>query len=168
MTFNLWLAKYFKTDVSQVECLLSDRTAIKFLIAWSLFESKCFKGSANFDSLLDFSKVISENGKFEFAALQEPTTHFHSRYQDKKCFKNLMHDKASKESKESGEMKQILVKNITDLDSGEKTLMLLIVIYRFRNNIFHGNKGVQSWLGYKDQIDLCIRAMQSFITSYTN
>ena len=42
--------------------------------------------------------------------------------------------------------------------------MLLVVVYRFRNNIFHGNKGVDSWLQYRPQIEKCTNVMQHLIT----
>ena len=40
---------------------------------------------------------------------------------------------------------------------------VVVVVYRFRNNMFHGNKGVASWLRYREQIALCVLAMQEFI-----
>jgi hypothetical protein len=61
------------------------------------------------------------------------------------------------------DLEKIFSKKLNELDTYETTFMLLVVIYRFRNNIFHGNKGVQSWLVYREQIDLCINAMQFFI-----
>jgi hypothetical protein len=97
----------------------------------------------------------------ECESLQEPVAHFHGRYQDKKLFKNLMHE--DKREVLAG----LLAKDLATLSYCEKINMLLIVIHRFRNNIFHGNKSVKSWLTYKVQINLCITAMQTFIDSST-
>jgi len=161
MTFDQWFAHYLQQDELQVEHLLRDRTATRFLIAWSLFESRCFEGFAKINKFSAFAKLISEIHDFECLALQEPAKHFHSRYQDKQRCKNLMHDQKSKE------MEEILSKEFAELSRYELTLMLLVVVYRFRNNIFHGNKGVRSWLGYKEQISLCLDVMQSFISAAT-
>jgi hypothetical protein len=155
--FDKWFASYLHQDESQVELLLRDKTAMRFLIAWSIFESKCFEGFAKINKLSNFAKQLSESRHFDFSALHETVAHFHNRYQDKQRYKNLMHDQRSVE------LEEILLKKLSDLGTYDITLMLLIVIYRFRNNIFHGNKGVQSWLVYREQINLCINAMQSFI-----
>ncbi|MGC2062309.1 MAG: hypothetical protein WA610_04975 [Thermodesulfovibrionales bacterium] len=160
MTFDQWFSNYLQQDEIQVKLLLNDKTATRFLIAWSLFESKCFEGFAKINKLSEFAKQISENRDFQFEGLQASAAHFHSRYQDKQRYRNLMHDQKSKE------LKDILDKNLADLSRYESTFMLLIVIYRFRNNIFHGNKGVRSWLYYREQINLCINAMQSLIPSH--
>jgi hypothetical protein len=159
MTFDQWFAHYLKQDELQVKQLLEDQTAIRFLIAWSLLESKCFDGFVKMGKLSHFAKKISEMCNFECLALQEPAKNFHSRYQNKQYYRNLMY------KKESMEMREILDKDFDELSRHELTHMLLIIIYRFRNNIFHGNKGVQSWLGYKEQINLCVEVMQSLISA---
>ncbi len=40
----------------------------------------------------------------------------------------------------------------------------LCIIIRYRNNMFHGNKGVSSWLAYRQQINDCTCLMQHFIS----
>jgi len=59
--------------------------------------------------------------------------------------------------------KKILTKDISNLKPDEVIFFLVLVVYRYRNNIFHGNKGVESWLQFKDQIEYCIRIMQILI-----
>lgn len=44
--FARWFAELLGQSELEVERLLRDRTAIQFLITWSLFESKCFDGYA--------------------------------------------------------------------------------------------------------------------------
>ncbi|MBL0225255.1 MAG: hypothetical protein IPQ16_06665 [Geobacteraceae bacterium] len=157
MTFQQWFARYLNQDESQVKHLLDDATAINFLIAWSIFESKCFGGFAKIDLFSAFAKRLTENLTFDFDALKQPALHFHNRYQDKQRYCSLMH------KQKSDKLTEILGKDFGVLSNYEITLILLIVIYRFRNNIFHGNKGVDSWLFYREQIELCINAMQLLI-----
>lgn len=157
MDFDKWFANYLHQDESQIELLLSDKTATRFLIAWSIFESKCFEGFTKINKLSNFARQLSENRHFDSTALHKTVAHFHNRYQDKERYKNLMHDQKLED------LEKIFSKKLNELDTYETTFMLLVVIYRFRNNIFHGNKGVQSWLVYREQIDLCINAMQFFI-----
>lgn len=155
MTFEQWFARYLHQDESQVKLLLRDATATEFLITWSIFESKCFNGFAKIDMFPNYAKQLSPD--VDFVGLKKSASHFHNRYQDEQRRKNLMHRQKSKE------LKSILSKNLERLSDYEVALMILIVIYRFRNNIFHGNKGIESWLVYKEQVKLCIAAMQAFI-----
>ncbi len=57
----------------------------------------------------------------------------------------------------------LLAKSVNRLSDAESVFLLSFVVYRFRNNIFHGNKGVNSWLSYTEQIELCIRSMMAFV-----
>jgi hypothetical protein len=133
-TFDQWFADYLQQDQQQVGRLLRDKTATRFLIAWSLFESRCFDGFAKFDKFSKFAMDITKRDVFRNEDFIEPGSHFHSRYQDKRRYKNLMHKQSSKE------LEDILSKQFDKLSDYQLVFMLLFVVYRFRNNIFHGNK----------------------------
>jgi hypothetical protein len=67
--------------------------------------------------------------------------------------------------KQKDERLSALVKQpFAKLTADEGLYFLVFVIYRYRNNIFHGNKGVQSWLCYREQVQCCIRAMQVMVS----
>jgi len=101
---------------------------------------------------------VTENKAFQKDDFLEFGRYFHSRYQNKKRYKNLIHKRNSKE------FEGIISTQFDILSDYQLIFMLLFVVYRFRNNIFHGNKGVESWLKYKEQIDFCRRIMQSIIS----
>ena len=61
-------------------------------------------------------------------------------------------------------MPALIKKSFTELSTADKLFFLVFVVYRYRNNIFHGNKGVQSWLQYRDQIRRCTQVMQALVT----
>lgn len=156
-SFNEWFASLIGQSQHQVERLLRDRTAIQFFIAWSLFESKCFGGyvkTSDFDSYA--SKTIISG--FEVSALSANVEHFHARYQNKERFKHLMHTQSS------GRLNQALSLPIENLSAEECLHLLVFVAYRFRNNIFHGNKGVDTWLSYSEQIRRCTELLQACVS----
>ena len=157
-TFDQWLADYLQQDQHQVECLLSDKTGTRFLIAWSLLESRYFGGFAKVDKFSAFATEVTENNAFRKENFLEPGRHFHNRYQDKRRYKNLMHKQSSKK------LEGILSTKFDTLSDYQRIFMLVFVVYRFRNNIFHGNKKVESWLKFKEQIGFCLRVMQSLIS----
>lgn len=162
MTFDQWFADYLQQDQIQVERLLRDKTATRFLIAWSLFESRCFGGFVQVNKLSAFAAHVTGTDAFRHEDFLESGKHFHSRYQDERRYKNLMHNQGSKE------LEDILSTPFDEVTDYQLIFMLLFVVYRFRNNIFHGNKGVESWLRYKEQIVFCLSVMQSLISLTTD
>ncbi len=82
--------------------------------------------------------------------------------QDKTRFMNLMHAQPS--PKTAAKMAQLLNKSFDSLQPRETVFLVAFTVYRFRNNMFHGNKGVDSWLQYTEQIELCTGVMQRFVS----
>ena len=52
---------------------------------------------------------------------------------------------------------------MADLSDEEKLVLMIYVVYRYRNNIFHGNKGIESWSHYTSQIELYLDFMMSIL-----
>lgn len=157
MKFEKWLGELLGQDEVEICHLFRDQTALHFLIAWSLFESKCFSGFVRINQIEKFAKKLISEG-FDSTLVQDATNHFHARYKDSNLYQQLMHDQACPR------MEAIVRKNIQSLNPEESLFLVALVVYRFRNNIFHGNKKVQSWLQYKEQIRLCTCAMERFVT----
>lgn len=156
--FDQWVANYLGQDAREVTRLLGDKTAIRFLIAWSLFETSCFGGFAKVEDFDDFARDLVSTKGYQPSELMVAANHFHERYQDKKLYRNLMH------KQKSPCIALIRQKDVGSLSADEIVFFVIFVVYRYRNNIFHGNKGVQSWLKFKHQIKLCINVMQTLIT----
>jgi hypothetical protein len=157
MTFENWLATLLGQRRGQVQLLLQDSTALQFLIVWSLFESKCFDGFVKIARIEKFAaQLVSES--FDPTPVFAAASHFHARYQDRGRYENLMH-------RQPCEKLDVLLRHDVGMAGAADIIFLVaIVAYRFRNNMFHGNKGVASWLQYKDQIQLCTEALQSFVS----
>ena len=156
--FNSWLAYYLQQNEDEVIKLLEDKTATQFLITWSLLELACFQGYARFDNLDKFATQKSTDKNLTLSKLDEFIHFFHNRYQNDEYYKRLMHDKICEK------MKMLRKKDFSEFSPSEKIYFAMVVIYRYRNNIFHGNKGVDSWLQYKTCILYCIGMMQLLIS----
>lgn len=165
MLFQQWLAEILGEDEDEVGRLLSDESGLHFLLTWSLFESKCFHESLKAEGLRKFADRIVDDEDFDIGALAAATKHFHQRYQDAERFRNLIHRKSLKKlNPDETLMSNLLKKDIAALSEAESVFLVAFTTYRFRNNIFHGNKGVRSWLNFKTEIGLCISALQSFVS----
>jgi hypothetical protein len=64
----------------------------------------------------------------------------------------------------SKRMSSLLQQQFGSLGPHDLVFLVALVTYRYRNNMFHGNKGVRSWLQYKTQIGLCTNVVQSFVS----
>lgn len=156
LVFQSWLGKKWKTSSEAVAQILDDPRAIQFLIAWSILESNLFGGYLRSAEIGPFARSYAPNEQDR--KLLIAAEHFYQRYQDRKLYKNLMHD-----SKCQRLEKIIKQRNFDTLNEEERIFLLMWVIYRYRNNIFHGNKSVQSWLKYQEQIVFCISTMRIII-----
>lgn len=159
MNFDQWLADLLGLKTTEVTKLLEDETALHFLMAWSLFESKCFGGELKSCCLEDSARRLIKES-FNCAPIWEAAKHFHDRYQDEALRKRLM----QKEKCCAARMTDVLKTSFDKLQPVDAAFLVALVVTRFRNNIFHGTKGIPSWPKYKDQIALCTGAMQSFVS----
>jgi len=151
-----WLTNHLQADSNEIETYFKNNNVTGFLMIWTIFEQKLFNGFIKFSDISNFSKenkdlittIISLNDIFNY---------FHSRYQNNEYYNNLIHND------NKTEIEEIRKKKIEKLNKEEKLQFLLYVVYRYRNNIFHGNKGVSSWLKYEEQIDKCVITMTELI-----
>ena len=90
--------------------------------------------------------------------LEEEILHFHERYQDKRKYRNLKHKDPDYQVANS-----VLSKEISEVSGEDQIAFLIYVIYRYRNNMFHGNKRLDSWIQYRQQIEYCTNAMIKII-----
>ena len=162
LDFDTWFADHLGERPEEVTRLLDDKTAVRFLIAWSLLEPRCFDGYAKGDNLsYHCQRLVNEEG-FDHVSLRSSIEHFHSRYQDEGLHSDLMRGHTRPN------IRPLLKKSLDELSNYEKVFLVVSVVFRYRNNIFHGSKSVESWLQYKAQMDYCIQIMQSLIAHITN
>lgn len=134
---------------------MKNELATSFLLIWPTFEQICFKGFMRKSDIANFVSQIE--GYVDMALHEVSVKHFYNRYQDARLFSNLKH----KDNHATSEA--VLSKSYDTLTKNEKLEFLVYVIYRYRNNIFHGNKGIRSWVSYSTEINICIKTMTQLI-----
>lgn len=156
---------------SHVRDMLSNERATAFLLVWPIMEQKLFGGAVtNVDDKPNSILAFSQNNQSLFARLNmdDSAQYFHHRYKRSITFYRKLYAKPNKQRGNST-FDQILVKNYSgenSLTDQEKLYLLLFVTYRYRNNIFHGNKEVNVWKNYVDQMNRCIDFMIALINAY--
>ena len=96
--------------------------------------------------------------------IESISKYFYNRYQNYQNYKHLYHN----ETVLSQEISSLFQIDYNELSDEEKLKIMLFVIYRYRNNIFHGNKGVLSWTKYTEKIDKCLKFVMSLIDCVKN
>ena len=163
--FTKWLGTILNQSELEIRRTLNDETALHFLIAWSLFEARCFGKYVQAKKLRDYAETVTFQG-FSKARLSPQFDHFYNRYSEqprsKTQLSNLLQD-LEKPTEVGRAVRNCLAKEKGNFTEADHIFLVCAVIYRFRNNMFHGSKGVQSWLRYKQEIELCTSAMQELI-----
>lgn len=141
-----------------LKILKSSKTASEFLFVWARFESGCFKGSLQVKEILafveEYQELICEK------LLIEELNYFHKRYHNcKDYYRHLKH-------KESNSGEVVVISNrvvanshLKAVSKKDKLVFLIYLLYRYRNNMFHGNKRLSTWLKYDKEIRYCIHSM---------
>lgn len=160
-----WLGEYLsvpeenskdkKVTAEDIQDLLKDETATLFLLIWPIMEQNVFHGymkKGNIDAV-----ARQAAGSAQKPDINDIFLHFHQRYQDKDARHHLQHRDTNDIFNET------LKKTAGQVTDQEKIAFLFYVVYRYRNNIFHGNKGIKSWSQYTKQITYCLNFMMKII-----
>lgn len=82
--FTTWLAEITGQTEDQIISMLKNPLAMHFLVAWSLFESKCIKANANEKTIQVFATQAAISLQSKHPTLEIIGDHFYIRYQNKK------------------------------------------------------------------------------------
>jgi hypothetical protein len=156
--FNRWFASYLGQSEKEVDRLLQDRLSTNFLLAWSMLESECFAGDMSVDKLLPYAGSTAALGILKIHGIPNAAEFLHSHYRHEANYRDLLrHDK-------SEAFRKVIDTDYAALKKPDVVFMLLFVVYRFRHNIFDGEKGVRTWLKFHFEIELCTGVMQALLT----
>ena len=148
-----WLAKTLEIDSWLVSETIKNQVATVFLLIWPIIETKVFDRGMKPYLIEEMSKKI-ENDIPE-KELDLIASHFYERYQDSSKYRKLI----SSKSREWNKIPKILRTPFNRLYKNEKIFFMIFVVYRYRNNIFHGRKSIKEWNEYLDEIQQCIKFM---------
>ena len=166
-----WLAGHLGTDANGISDILNESNAQLFMFIWPVFEEEIFNSFAVLNNKKpksdstkkDLATVTNEfKNQYKASDFDNMAKRFHSRYKD--CNERYEALIDYKRVNTIAIIEMILYmdyENITN--SYEKLYLLFFVTYRYRNNIFHGNKNILSWPDYKEQIRDCITFMIKII-----
>lgn len=154
-----WLAGHLGADASGIEAIFNESNARLFLFIWPVFEKEVFDRSVKLGKIE--SKTSDYLVSLDISELEDITKRFYRRYFN--CsyyYNNLINPDEKKYNKI---IDGILRKGYNAIEPHEKLYFLFFVTYRYRNNIFHGNKDILNWDNNEEQIRDCITFMIKII-----
>ena len=165
--FSEWLAKQLKAQSKEdIQKVCDEKYALYFLMTWNIFEKTLFDSDCRMGKALSASDLIGKLAvKFD-SQEQAALCRFFERYKNSSEYVRRLFN-TTKEGKDvfASYLKK---ENFSDLlaEKEKAVKFALCIIIRYRNNMFHGNKGVSNWLEYRQQINDCTCLMQHFISKH--
>ena len=163
--FSAWLAEQLEAKSKEdIQKLCNKKHALYFLMTWNIFEKTLFDSDCRMGKALSASDLIGKLAvKFD-SQEQAALCRFFERYKNSSEYVRRLFN-TTKEGKDvfASYLKK---ENFSDLlaEKEKAVKFALCIIIRYRNNMFHGNKGVSNWLAYRQQINDCTCLMQHFIS----
>lgn len=150
-------------DSDKLQSLYNDHFALNYLFVCTIFER------TNFDKFMQVSKIkkIAKSKKDFIDKLENEFNNFYNRYkisiEGNQKRKGLCNQEECNNSKcsyfNNCNFLKILKKSSNKITDEDKIYFLVYIIYRYRNNMFHGSKDLETWKDYRDQIKECINIM---------
>ncbi|MBN8503044.1 MAG: hypothetical protein J0L58_01080 [Burkholderiales bacterium] len=160
-SFEDWLGQVLGQDQFTAKAVLRSHEALHFLVAWSLFESKCCAGYFEARKHCK-SEQLPEISEEEALQLTDAARWFHERYSESSQFERLA-PTASTSKEARAAVTNCLGLPFDSLSASRIREMSVFVAHRVRNNMFHGNKGIHDWLRDKELIARCTGVCQIFV-----
>lgn len=154
-----WVASKLNCPVDDVKKLYTSTVGIDFLLVWTQYETLCFNGVYDKKSRKDLIARFIDMA-IDITPLEESFEYFYNRYLTNYDYlKGLFNNK--KTQKDFLTFQRLLSKQKESLTIEDKLTILLLVVGRYRNNLFHGNKCLKKWLSYENEIFKCVEVMKN-------
>ena len=146
-----WLSKTLDIDNWLVSETVKNQMATVYLLIWPILETKVFNNDMSHNQINIVSNSVRD--VMPDVEIDDIAKHFYDRYQDIGKYRKLV------AGRNWTKIDRILGKPFNRIYKDEKIAFLIFVVYRYRNNIFHGIKSIKEWNKFSIEIQLCIKFM---------
>lgn len=113
------------------------RALADFALIWPYFESEALGQDANHDRIVDLAQGLETAGRIDEERLGPALDYFVGRYVSGGGF-TQHHQGLNLRARDGALVNGVLLGNLTR--PGQRLAGALLIVYRFRNNLFHGPK----------------------------
>lgn len=146
-----WLGRKLDIDTWLVSETVRNQMATVFLLIWPILEKEIFQNDMKKYHITSVANQYKDS--IDESAMDEMFNHFHQRFQDPHKYNEL------KNRDQWDKIDKILQLPSSRVFKENKIIFLIYVVYRYRNNIFHGIKSINQWNDFAYEIHLCIKFM---------
>lgn len=119
-----------------------------FTLLWNIYETFACNKNANYSTILNNVDKIESATIVDYTIVEEAKTYFFNRYFNEDKTPN---DRFPELVKSDLNIKNFILRELPKEVIDKNTLLaMLLIIYRYRNNLFHGNKNVVTLNGQID------------------
>ena len=146
------LSKILDVREEEINKSISNVDIIHFLLVWSNFETLIFDKYCRQSSIFDLNNSSFNDSLQDDLGLYE--LYFIDRYKkDPIKFVTL-----GPENRNHSQVRNYIYKS-NSCEKCTRLHFLVYIVFRYRNNIFHGNKGSLEWFLYEEPIQKCTEIM---------
>lgn len=120
---------------------------MQFALLWSFFEAKVLSTNGSARVIADVVRSWAERGLLTAGAFEGPLAYFRNRYCDAGEF-TYYFEHLYFRSRDNRDLVEKVIRGLSE-NPVEITTALLIIVYRLRNNLFHGLKWAYDIQGQK-------------------
>jgi hypothetical protein len=144
------------SDLSEEE----QNAIMHFSLLWSYFEAQALNNNASASAILTVSHEWASDGRLSADLFDSYLSYFQNRYF--KLDEETQHFEGLNLRKNDSEGLVRLVLKGENANPADRVAVLLIIIFRLRNNLFHGSKWAY---GIRGQLDNFKNANESLMTA---
>jgi hypothetical protein len=118
---------------------VEDRRAImEFALLWGFFEFSLLEASASAEKISQLCESLSTQNKIAAECLVKPMEYWRNRYYADGDFTDHFHSLNFRNNDKEEAVRAVLEQK--DASPKAQLLFALLIVWRFRNNLFHGTK----------------------------
>lgn len=170
MNENEWLREFLKMDFNS-PALTKIESIKNFALLWNLFERYfCAKYAKLPQIESNINKLIKDNYIFPETIYKNCYDYYRQRYLTKNKTNKLFEGLGFRENASDVKYKQILKSILENPDSEIKKRILacFIIVYRLRNNLFHGSKNIATLNTQNENFEIANQVIMSFLSFLKN
>lgn len=131
----------------------ADRKAINhFALLWALFEQRVLNTTGSAGAIVEASAAMAEEGRLDIARLADAYAYFRGRYFRDNDFTHHYDGLRLRGKSDREELVKSVLTGGTN-DPAEVAAGVLIIVYRFRNNLHHGLKWAYGIQGQRENFE---------------
>lgn len=154
-----WINHYFENKA----CLTRDEidSVLYFSLIWNIFEGIVCNKNATINSFEKAVNNLQSHGKLQLSDFEQFLSYFKVRYTTKGIVNQRFRHLKFRQNDREALVSDVLAGN--EKDPVNNLLAMLIIIYRYRNNLFHGVKSVKTMPGQRDNFRVANQLLMAFL-----